>query len=103
MDNALCMVSRQRKHELWRRQEVRASKQYIELVQRKEQLLKDIEVLKNAERDEIKTTREVRMKMATERDKLKKQLKQVRAKIAYMNAHLGEFAPKKPYSRVNKK
>ena len=97
------MVSRQRKHELWRRQEVRASRQYIELVQRKEQLLRDIEAIKNAERDEIITAREVRMKMAAERDKLKKQLKQVRAKIAYMNAHLGEFAPKKPYSRVNKK
>lgn len=98
------MVSRQRKHELWRRQEVRASRQYIELVQRKEQLLKDIEAIKNAERDEIKIfNREVRMKMTMERDNLKKQLKQVRAKIAYMNAHLGEFAPKKPYSRVNKK
>ena len=98
------MVSRQRKHELWRRQEVRASRQYIELVQRKEQLLKDIEALKNAERNGIKTaTCEIRVKMATERDRLKKQLKQVRAKITYMNTHLGEFAPKKPYSRVNKK
>ena len=95
----MCMVSRQRKHELWRRQEVRASRQYIELVQRKEQLLKDIEVINNTERN----TRDIRMKIAMERDKLKKQLKQVRAKIAYMNAHLGEFAPKKPYSRVNKK
>ena len=94
------MVSRQRKHELWRRQEVRASRQYIELVQRKEQLLKDIEALKNAEQNAIS---EVRMNMTTERDSLKKQLKQVRAKISYMNAHLGEFAPKKPYSRVNKK
>ena len=86
------MVSRQRKYELWRRQEVRASRQYIELVKRKEQLLKDIEALK-----------EIRVKMTTERDSLKKQLKQVRAKITYMNTHLGEFAPKKPYSRVNKK
>ena len=66
----------------------------------KEQLLKDIEVMNNAKRNAV---REIRMKMAAERDKLKKQLKQVRAKIAYMNAHLGEFAPKKPYSRVNKK
>ena len=98
------MVSRQYKHKLWRIQEVRASRQYIELVQRKEQLLKDIEVLKNAERNGIKTAAcEIRAEMAMERDKLKKQLKQVRAKIAYMNAHLGEFAPKKPYSRVNKK
>lgn len=95
----MCMVSRQRKHELWRRQVVRASRQYIELVQRKEQLLKDIEALKNAEQNAISE----RMKMAAERDKLKKQLKQVRAKITYMNTHLGEFAPKKPYSRVNKK
>ena len=94
------MVSRQRKYELWRRQEVRASRQYIELVKRKEQLLKDIEALKNAERNGIC---EIRVKMTTERDSLKKQLKQVRAKISYMNAHLGEFAPKKPYSRVNKK
>lgn len=94
------MVSRQRKHELWRRQVVRASRQYIELVQRKEQLLKDIEALKNAEQNAIS---EVRMNMTTERDSLKKQLKQVRAKISYMNTHLGEFAPKKPYSRVNKK
>ena len=98
------MVSRQRKHILRRRQEVRASRQYNELVQRKEQLLKDIGASKNAERDEIKIfNREIRAKMTTERDKLKKQLKQVRAKIAYMNAHLGEFAPKKIYSRVNKK
>ena len=98
------MVSRQRKHELWRRQEVRASRQYIELVQRKEQLLRDIDAINNAEHDEIKIfNREIRMKMAMERDKLKKQLKQVRAKITYMNTHLGEFAPKKPYSRVNKK
>ena len=96
----MCMVSRQRKHELWRRQVVRASRQYIELVQRKEQLLKDIEALKNAEQNAIS---EVRMNMTTERDSLKKQLKQVRAKISYMNTHLGEFAPKKPYSRVNKK
>ena len=94
------MVSRQRKHELWRRQVVRASRQYIELVQRKEQLLKDIEALKNAEQNAIS---EVRMNMTTESDSPKKQLKQVRAKITYMNTHLGEFAPKKPYSRVNKK
>lgn len=97
------MVSRQRKHVLWRRQEVRASRQYIELIQRKERLLKDIEAIKNAERNEIKIASEIRRKMAAERDGLEKQLKQVRAKIAYMNAHLGEFAPKKPYSRVNKK
>jgi len=94
------MVSRQRKHELWRRQEVRASRQYIELVQHKERLLKDIEAINNAKRNAI---REVRTKMAAERDKLKKQLKQVRARIAYINSHLSEFAPKKPRSRVNKK
>lgn len=98
------MVSRQAEHEKWRKQQVHASRQYIELVQRKEQLLKDIDAIKNAERNEVKiAARDVRMKMATERDRLKKQLKQVRAKIAYMNAHLGEFAPKKPYLRVNKK
>lgn len=97
------MVSRQRKHVLWRRQEVRASRQYIELVQRKEQLLKDIEAIKNAERNEIKIASEIRRKMAEERDGLEKQLKQVRSKIVYMNAHLDKFAPKKPYSRVNKK
>jgi predicted nucleic acid-binding Zn-ribbon protein len=108
------MVSRQTEHERWRKQH---TSEYIELMERKARLAKEIDELSTKYREqkkaicaarkvELNSSREAREVLKTTRakcDALTKQLKQVRARIAYINSHLSEFAPKKPYSRVNKK